>query len=78
MHFQQIQKELPQDEREITLEQHNFFLDFVMRYYKYLMNILLLNYQLFHLVTNSCTCYTLVNSVSDVKHSIFSTTEEHS
>ena len=36
MHFQQIQKELPQDEREITLEQHNFFLDFVMRYYTYI------------------------------------------
>lgn len=34
MHFQQIQKELPQDEREITLEQHNFFLDFVMRMMK--------------------------------------------
>lgn len=43
MHFQQIQKELPQDEREITLEQHDFFLDFVMRYCKYLMNILLLS-----------------------------------
>ena len=78
MHFQQIQKELPQDEREITLEQHDFFLDFVMRYCKYLMNILLLSYRPFHLVTNSCTCYTLVISVRDVKHSIFSTTEEHS
>lgn len=34
VHFHQIQKELPKDERNITLEQHNFFLDFVMRMMK--------------------------------------------
>ena len=39
MHFQQIQKELPQDERDITLEQHDFFLDFVMRYCKFFLSV---------------------------------------
>ena len=32
LHFKQINQELPNDDREITPEQHELFLDFIMRY----------------------------------------------
>ena len=31
LHFKQINQELPEDDREITPEQHELFLDFIMR-----------------------------------------------